>query len=260
MNSRSQSSPALDPPQSKKPLGKKGAGSLVVLVLVALYTFAQPRLNDRFGWNLPGWKQNAPAEVQSQSGAETSVQPADAFPDDADTLASDTAAKDQPAPPAALDERMKPSGSTPGKAGNKGPPAETAEPTEELLFGLLREVSHDRFISPQGLQYLPGSAEGHRLEHLRRHIKDQPSRPGKHGVFEGGMEGALATIDQAYERAKKNQRTTKQVDRDRTIYTVDMGRRVGYVGGRDGNRQNKPMARRVKLVLEGNQVITAYPL
>lgn len=74
------------------------------------------------------------------------------------------------------------------------------------------------------------------------------------------MEGALATIDRAYERAKKNQRTTKKVDDGRTIYTVDMGKRVGYVGGRDGNRKRKPMARRVRLVLEGTRVITAYPL
>ena len=107
---------------------------------------------------------------------------------------------------------------------------------------------------------MPGSAEGHRLEHLRRHTKDQPSRPGKHGVFDGGMEGALVTIDKAYERAKKKQRTTKEISRDRTIYTVDMGRRVGYVGGRDGKNSGNPMARRVKLVLEGTQVITAFPL
>jgi hypothetical protein len=129
-----------------------------------------------------------------------------------------------------------------------------------LLHGLLREISFDRFISPAGLLYTPGSAEGHRLEHLRRHTKDDPGRPGSHGVFDGEMEGALKTIDRAYERAKKNQRTTKSVDGDRTIYTVDMGGRIGYVGGRDGGRKRKPMARRVRMVLEGNRVITAYPM
>lgn len=108
--------------------------------------------------------------------------------------------------------------------------------------------------------YGPGSAEGHRLEHLKRHTKDDPRRRGSHGVFEGGMEGALKTIDAAYSRAKNNQRTTKEVDGDRTIYTVDLGKRIGYVGGSTGQRRGKPMARRVRLVLEGNYVVTAFPL
>ena len=108
--------------------------------------------------------------------------------------------------------------------------------------------------------YTRGSAEGHRLEHLRRHTEDQPRRPGSHGVFDGGMAGALKTIDRAYERAKNNQRTTRKRDEGRDILTVDMGGRVGYVGGRDGNRRRKPMARRVRLVLDGQRVITAYPL
>tara|TARA_A100001391_G_scaffold116657_1_gene79018 strand:+ start:1155 stop:1379 length:225 start_codon:yes stop_codon:yes gene_type:complete len=74
------------------------------------------------------------------------------------------------------------------------------------------------------------------------------------------MEGALKTIDQAYENAKIGKRTTKHSDDGRTIYTVDIGHRIGYVGGREGNQRHKPMARRVQLVLEGNRVITAFPL
>jgi hypothetical protein len=138
-------------------------------------------------------------------------------------------------------------------AGQRG-----TDPT--LKYGLLREVSRDRYLSPAGLLYAPGSAEGHRLEHLRRHTIDDPSRPGSHGVFDGEMAGALKTIDRAYELAKKGQRTTKQEDQGRTIYTVDMGSRIGYVGGRDGGRRRKPMARRVRIVVEGNRLITAYPM
>jgi hypothetical protein len=74
------------------------------------------------------------------------------------------------------------------------------------------------------------------------------------------MEGALKTIDLAYERAKKNQKTTKSSEDGRTIYTVDMGKRIGFVGGQSGRRKRNPMARRVKLVLSGNRVITAFPL
>jgi len=141
---------------------------------------------------------------------------------------------------------------------SKTPAASQADPS--LKYGVLREIGRERYISPAGLLYTPGSAEGHRLEHLRRHTADQPSRPGKHGVFDGGMEGALASIDKAYEKAKAGQRTTKETDGNRIIYTVDMGKRIGFVGGRDGNRQRKPMARRLRMVLEGNRVITAFPL
>ncbi|MEL7336216.1 MAG: hypothetical protein AAFN70_08470, partial [Planctomycetota bacterium] len=128
-----------------------------------------------------------------------------------------------------------------------------------LKYGLLKNLGNERYVSPEGLMYVKGSAEGHRLRHLERHTKDQPSRPGSHGVFDGGMEKALKTIDNAYKRAKKNYKTTKQVDDRRTIYTVDLGGRIGYVGGKTGNRDRKPMARRVKIVLEGNKLITAYP-
>jgi hypothetical protein len=130
----------------------------------------------------------------------------------------------------------------------------------ELRYGLLRKVSASDYLSPAGLVYGSGSAQGHRLEHLRRHTVDDPGRSGPHGVFDGGMEGALRTIDLAYERAETGQRTTVKTDDNRTIYTVDLGKRVGYVGGREGQRRRHPMARRVRLVLEGNRVVTAFPL
>ncbi len=131
--------------------------------------------------------------------------------------------------------------------------------TPDLRFGLLRETQPDQFLSPAGLRYLPGSAEGHRLQHLRRHTKDQPDRPGMHGVFDGGMEGALIAVDEAYVQARRGDRTKLRQDRDRTIYTVDLGRRVGYVGGREGKRLHHPIAKQVRMVLEDNRVITAYP-
>jgi len=137
-------------------------------------------------------------------------------------------------------------------------PAPANDPN--LLYGLLKDLGDERYLSPAGLLFTRGGAEGHRLDHLERHTVDDPQRPGKHGVFDGGMEGALATIERAYERALTGAKTTKEVEDGRTIYTVDMGSRVGFIGGRDGNRKNKPMARRVKMVLDKDRVITAYPL
>jgi len=199
-----------------------------VAILAAAYTFLAPAANERFGWNLPELndRQQGPAVAQ----ADTAVS-ADA------SVSADTARRRSPT-------------ATP-EAGVDGDP--------NLKFGLLRDLGGERYLSPAGLQYTRGSAEGHRLKHVERHTADQPSRPGKHGVFDGGMPGALETIDRAYERAKNKQRTTVKQDRDRTIYTVDMGSRVGFVGGQSGRRQRNPMARRVQLVLEDNRVITAYP-
>jgi hypothetical protein len=191
---------------------KKRWFAISIALLIGLYTFLRPTLNERFGWDLPATS-NQNVEQASGDGTPTVVR---------DVPDTDT--------------------------------------DNDLLYGLLQQIGPDRYLSPEGLQYTPGSAEGHRLEHLRRHVEDQPGRPGSHGVFDGGMEGALKTIDRAYQRAKQDVRTTKRTDQGRTIYTVDMGGRVGFVGGRDGGRRRNPMARRVRLVLDGTKVITAYPL
>lgn len=284
MNASSKTSNSPGESRPDKPgFGKKRIGSVAVALLLAVYAFLQPHLNERYGLNLPGLgKRDASTSVAQQSTPQSDkpiLESTASGRDDAGgglTTAKDapeertkttgTQTSDSPRAGAATADSGPPANSPPTAekssktAGTKKTTAEEEEEDSDLLFGILREVRHDRFLSPQGIQYNPGSAEGHRLEHLRRHIKDQPKRAGKHGVFDGGMEGALATIDRAYERAKKKIKTTKRVDGKRTIYTVDMGGRVGFVGGRDGGRQRNPMARRVRIVLEGTQFITAFPL
>ena len=229
--------------RSKFPLGRNSGKKkttvvgLVFAVLIGGYTMFRPAINQATGWNLPSISNRDARPNQDAPVARKSETPSDS--------------RGQ---------------SSPAESGVKTPVAvDASEPDvsnadASLKYGLLQEVSPKRFMSPEGLLYTPGSAEGHRLEHLKRHTVDQPSRPGKHGVFDGGMEGALKSIEKAYQKAKADQRTTKQVDGNRTIYTVDMGKRIGFVGGRDGNQKRKPMARRLRMVLEGNRVITAFPL
>ncbi len=254
--------------------GKKGkqttVAGIVLAVVVGGYTLLRPSINEATGWNLPALpgKQvakdsvadNSPAPVSDQTSSSRSV-----------PAPNESAKPATPRVESQTQPQRNETAKSPGPLASKmtrGDPASqsnsaTAQPAtdnSDLEYGLLREISPDRFLSPAGVLYTPGSAEGHRLEHLRRHTKDQPNRSGKHGVFDGDMEGALATIDKAYEKAQANQRTTKEVDGKRTIYTVDMGKRVGFVGGRDGQRSRNPMARRVRLVLEGNRLITAFPL
>jgi hypothetical protein len=130
----------------------------------------------------------------------------------------------------------------------------------DLKYGLLREVSRDRFLSPAGLMYTPGSQEGHRLKHIERHLTDMPSRPGSHGVFEGDMASVLKLIDQAFEKIKTNDGDVSSSDEDgRMVYEVNMKSRIGYVGGQTGSQRQKPGANKIRLVVDGNRVITAFP-
>ncbi len=270
----------------KNPFGRRSAGGIAVVLLLAVYGFAQPKLNERFGWNLPGLKQDGRGQVvvdsssknqnhQNQHAAnENSVTRSDA---DANAKSPSRSPSEslseskQQSPPSTKDrgplaERMDAKKFSPTSTESnktRGSPAAKSSDKEvsdgDRLYGILRDTGGKRYVSPAGLLYTPGSAEGHRLEHLRRHTVDNPSRP-IHGVFDGDMSGALKVIDQAYERAKKGQRTTKKIEDGRTVYTVDMGKRIGFVGGQTGRRKRNPMARRVKLVLDGNRVITAFPL
>lgn len=242
-------------PRKKNPFGRRSAGGIAVVVLLAIYSFAQPKLNERFGLNLPGLRQNSRGQVVTDK-SDNRTQPS------ASPTSTDSNRRD-PLKSGPLSDLMSPTKSgrdatTPRSSGAPSTPSADAA-DGDLLYGILQDTGNKRYVSPAGLLYTPGSAEGHRLEHLRRHTKDDTSRP-VHGVFDNGMEGALKTIDRAYDRAKKNQSTTKSVDRNRTIYKVDVGSPIGFVGGQKGKRNRNPKTRRVQLVLEGNRVITAYPL
>lgn len=126
---------------------------------------------------------------------------------------------------------------------------------------ILTPVGEDIWESAAGLRYVPGSREGHRLKHVLLHTKDQPNRPGSHGVFLGGRDGTLQAIDEAYKIAlQRDGRTRRRQEGRRTVYTVDLGREIGFVGGQTGQAQGHPKTHHVRLVLEGVNVITAFPL
>lgn len=261
-------------------------GGAAVALLVAFYAVAQPVLNDRFGWQLPGVQEAAPSggsvgtekgerkssgvpqtpsdERAKESPAVSSTPTAEASKPKissgplAKVRSKETAKPNDPARSASPSVKSPTSNASTENATSRETPKPNSNPS--LLHGILADQGNDRFMSPAGLMYGPGSQEGHRLKHLERHTVDDPDRPGSHGVFDGGMPGALALIDKAYQKAKTGVQTSKQEEDGRVIYTVDMGSRVGYVGGIDGRRRKNPMARRIRLVLERNRVITAYPM
>jgi hypothetical protein len=93
------------------------------------------------------------------------------------------------------------------------------------------------------------------------HARDLPERPGSHGVFQvSTIRQVVALVDEAYQQAEQKIRTSKLVDRQRTVYTVDLGRSIGFVGGQGGRHRGNPPARHLRIVLEGRNVITAYPV
>lgn len=148
---------------------------------------------------------------------------------------------------------------------NRPPPVEASKRTgkSQPELGQLRDLGGQVWESTAGLKYGRGSQEKHRLLHIMRHAEDQPDRPGKHGVFAGNGERkkVLALIDEAYLQALKGGRSV-QVKKEgkRVVYTVDMGRQIGFVGGQVGKKQGNPPAYKIRLVLEGANVITAFPL
>lgn len=300
---------AFDSPPRRSRAKQTSIGGLILAGAATLYAIAQPKLNERYGWDLPGLSgANPPA---AGTGPPSQTRPAQANP----TPATPTPAAPAPAPgprtPLPAPQELRPSAARPDgvtrdgdakrdteaplrpvataknvpasrdlsarEAQSRQPQSREASARESnvvesrdprgsrdssggRLYGMLADQGNERYLSPAGLLYTRGSQEGHRLKHLERHIEDDPSRPGSHGVFDGGMEGALAAIDLAYTRAKSGVKTTVEQEDGRTIYTVDLGKRIGYIGGSEGRRRKNPMARRLRLVVDQNRVITAYPM
>lgn len=138
--------------------------------------------------------------------------------------------------------------------------ADKSQPSAEPALGKLREIRQNVFESTAGLRYVPGSDDNHRLRHVMQHAKDDTSKV-IHGVFEGNRDQILAVIDKAYQKAKKGDRDVRSEEQnDRIVHTVNLGHKIGYVGGSEGQRIGNPECRYLRIVLEdGNVVISAYP-
>ncbi|KUM85834.1 hypothetical protein AQI88_41480 [Streptomyces cellostaticus] len=68
------------------------------------------------------------------------------------------------------------------------------------LYGSeLEDLGGGWYRSPEGLDYGPGSAEGHRMTHVMQLTRENPAKPA-HGVFDKGNQGVLETVDEAWSR------------------------------------------------------------
>ena len=70
----------------------------------------------------------------------------------------------------------------------------------------------------------------------------------------------VALVDEAYLQAQTGRDTRTRREEERTVYDVNLRRRIGYIGGTSGNRKNHPEAKHLRLVVEGDRVITAFPV
>jgi len=129
------------------------------------------------------------------------------------------------------------------------------------LGKILRSGGREVYQSSAGLRYTRGSKHGHRLKHLMAHSQDQPDRPGKHGVFDSTDAAEIvALVDEAYLQAQAGRDTRTQREAERTVYDINLRRRIGYIGGSSGNRKGRPAATHLRLVVEGDRLITAFPV
>lgn len=125
----------------------------------------------------------------------------------------------------------------------------------------LKSVGNNAWVSPAGVRYIGRDPDGRtRKDHVLRHAKDIPEREGPHGVFDEGASLTFAWIDEAWRKIETD-RIRPQTKDGRDIYTVSMGRRVGYLGGKTGAKKRHPQLTKIFLVVRQgtSEVITAFP-
>jgi hypothetical protein len=248
MTATSQTPPARRQPRSLKT-------TLILLAIVIGYALLQPKLEHWLDTELPPFEEEARVDQTDELPAPSAAAPATSRPDSGGADASS-------------DDNRTNRGSAADVAAMPVPPTDTANTPgatatehETPRLGELRDIGGNVFQSTAGLYYRPGSQEGHRIKHILRHHEDDPDRP-VHGVFNGDRNEVFAVIDEAYLYTFDHgpPRVTTEKDDGRTIYRIDLGRRIGYVGGQSGKRQGHAAARHVQLILDGAEVVTAYPV
>ncbi|MEM9411611.1 MAG: hypothetical protein AAGA30_10885, partial [Planctomycetota bacterium] len=227
--------------QSQKPINGRKIFWAIVLVAVLGYAYGEPYLENWLGIDLPSIREGSRQSrvVENETYSESQLEDGE----DSKWVAS--------------------SNESQAEIAVKDPPKNktTSESTSSKPY-LTPTGKKNRLRSPAGLVY--GESKGeHRVDHVMRHAEDDKNRP-VHSVFSGSKEEILKLIDEAYEQIKRKSnrvRTTEDPRLDfRAEHTVDMKRKIGYLGGQRGRRENYPPRSKLTLVLDnGKFVVTAYP-
>ncbi len=148
------------------------------------------------------------------------------------------------------------------RAGGARQVTDSAGTSGANIAGRLKYLGNETWESQSGLRYGPDAQYGNRVVHVLRHAEDQPLRAGEHGVFDAGRNGVVGVVDEAWSIAQKGgSNVSVNTVGNKAVYTVDMGRRIGWVGGQGGAALGNPAVNNVQLVIRnGNQVITGFPI
>lgn len=240
--------------------------AIVLVALLIGYVLLQPKLNQWLGWNLPS--------VASLVGDEKPTTKKESKPTkevDSTEKATGKAAEKATekttekatgkVPEKISDKKSEAAQTTATKTANRTNDPGPKDSAEDKVHGILKDLGRNRFESPEGLVYGPGSEEGHRLRHIERHLEDQPSRPGPHGVFDGEMKEFLIAIDRAFAMANKGTKgSSKKEDEGAVVYEATFEKPIGFLGGTDGKRRKNPALKKMRVVVRGKSVITAFPI
>ena len=86
-----------------------------------------------------------------------------------------------------------------------------------------------------------------------------PERP-THGVFDAKGDDVFRLVDEAYKLVKsKSKQVKSENSKGKMAHVIDMKRRIGFKGGQAGKRSNNKPLYKVKLILAGENIVTAYP-
>ncbi|HYF68570.1 MAG TPA: RHS repeat-associated core domain-containing protein, partial [Ohtaekwangia sp.] len=134
------------------------------------------------------------------------------------------------------------------------PPFKVVGKGSRFLKNALK-LTDNAFHSASGLTFKFGSKHGNRLSHVMAHTSDNLTKDF-HGVFDLG-EDLVKTLDDAWDMVKKGGANVKDIGDGSFI--IDMGRKVGYEGGKKGSGD---VLKKIKIVVEKGteNVITAYPV
>jgi len=212
---------------------------VVGLLLVAGYIYGRPTFEKWLGIELPAIVEQDAAGKKDDSGKNPERQ---------------TAKSTSP------DSSSKNGSKTKSSSGvNDSGKRQTQKSTATDNGGFKRtSLGNGRFETPNGLRF-----NQNRLEHVMLHAKDSLGKP-THGVFDAKSEDdVLELIDAAYAKAKDtpNSRDVRSKKEDRRmVYTIDMKRKVGFTGGRNASNRGKKPCNHIRIVVENQNVITAFPL
>ncbi len=129
-------------------------------------------------------------------------------------------------------------------------------------LGHFTNIAKDTWRSTSGLIYGPDKNFGDRANHVLQHLADNPTKTLQ-GVFTMTKDQVFASIDEAWAAVQAGgpNVVSTSIQGNRMIYVIDMGRIIGYIGGKIGAAQGYPTTTLLRIVIENkDEIMSAYPV